>query len=374
MLALSGRWKSLAFTAAAVVIGLLVLEGLVGLYFFLEDRYWPRILAPQPSQNQVERESFMAEIRAQQAIIPEGSIVMQEDDETGWALKPTAAEETVGVRVNSLGLRGGQLGPKREGETRLLFLGDSSVHGVRCAEFFTMPESAARELKTRLGTPVLGINGGVPGFDSGRSLMQLQQLFPIVAPDWVVIGNLWSDCYMQRGLPTGGLRGKRSLLAKTNTYRLLKRLLEPLLRSRKVGWFASKEEMRQAQIEDATVGPEQYLANLLAMADLAKTNGAHPVFLILPAPVDLTQDGVPEIVAEYRNLMRRAARESGAPVVDGPGMLAPRGVKLGHFLDEVHPGPELQQLLGITVARTIADEMAKSGSGEAGPTRLLEVR
>jgi lysophospholipase L1-like esterase len=359
MVKYGGRWKSVAFALAAILIAFTMIEGAAGLYLFLEARYWPPIPSPQPPQNRTEHDEFLARLKVDQELDPGNTIVMQADDETGWSLQPTPADTFADVRVNRFGLRGGPIGSKKKDETRLLVVGDSSIFGVRCAEHQTIPIAAALDLKTRLGKPVVGLNGGVPGFDSGKSLNQLRRLFPLLKPDWVIIANLWSDCYNgQRYLDEGPGRKSR-LVARTNTYRLLKRLLEPLLQSKKVGWFASEEEMRQADGKDARTSLDQYLINLVAMAEQVKERGARPLFLILPAPVDLTAGGAPQLVVEYREMIWRAARETGAPVVDGPALLAPRGVQLHHFLDEVHPGPELQQLLGRAVARAIADEMEK---------------
>jgi len=346
-----------------MLLGLALLEGVAGLYFFLEDRYWPYVLTPGPIQNQDERSKFMARLRESRAS-GAASIVMQPDDETGWALQPSSVDEAIGLRVNSPGLRGGPIGPKQEGEVRLLFLGDSSVHGVLCPESHTMPVAAAETLQEQLGRPVVGINGGVPGFDSRKSLTQMHRLLPELKPDWVVIGNLWSDCYVQQGVQPG-TGGSTRLVNRTNTYRLLKRLLEPILRSRRVGWFASEEEMRGVQIEDAQTEPEQYLLNLLEMANVARGYGATPIFLVLPAPVDLTMDGAPPLVLEYRALMKQAAAESRAMIVDGPSILGPSGVKLHHFLDQVHPGPELQRLLGMAVAHAVAKAVEEERPSEA---------
>ncbi len=353
---LSGRWKTVAFTLASVIIGLTALEGLTAFYFFLEDRYWPHIVDPGPIKNQADRKSFMEAILSREPTSPEDLIIMQMDDETGWALKPTEEDGFLGQRINSLGLRGREIESKAPEELRLLFLGDSSIYGFGASEPQTMPESAARDLNSRLGRPVSGVNGGVPGYDSGQSLALFARVVDQVDPDWVVIGALWSDCYAERGLQMDEDGAPRSLLSKSNLYRLMRRLLEPLLSSRKVGWFASEEEMFQATVEDARTTPDQYLTNLVAMAQLARDSGATPLFLILPAPVDLTRRGPPDIAVEYRKLMRNAAQKTGALVVDGPSLLAPRGVQLHHFLDQVHPGPELQQLLGIAVSRTIAEQ------------------
>jgi lysophospholipase L1-like esterase len=358
MFRLTGRWKSLVFALAAMVIALTLLELLAATYFFLEARYWPHIPGPGPIYSAVERQEFMERLVAGDSGNPGGGILLQPDAEAGWTLQPDPADEVLGFRVNSLGLRGGEIGPKSEGDTRLFFLGDSSIYGANCGESQTMPFAAAKDLEAQLGTPVLGINGGIPGYDTWQSLLLVERLLPEIEPDWVVIGNLWSDCYPTGGVLVNAPRVRKSLVGRSNTYRLLKRLLEPLLSPGRVGWFVSREEMLQAGMDDARVTPDDYLSNLRSIARLAQDGGAEVLFLILPAPIDLTGSGAPEIVVVYRNIVRQVAKEFGAPVLDGPKFLAGRAVKLHHFLDQVHPGPELQQLLGVAVARTIFKQIS----------------
>jgi hypothetical protein len=154
-------------------------------------------------------------------------------------------------------------------------LGPISIAGVGCPEEQTMSVTAAHELTTLLGRVVVSANAGVPGFDSGSSLHQLQRLIPELHPDWVIIGNLWSDCYAIRATPEAPTATKR-WVSKTSTYRLIRRLVRPFIKARKVGWFASREEMLQASREAARTQPDQSLANLLAMAEMAGRAGRGP--------------------------------------------------------------------------------------------------
>ncbi len=357
MLALRLKWRDLAFAFAGMVLGLLALELAAGAYFYLEDRYWPRIPPPEPTENQSELTEYLAELERRRALPPEVNIPLQADEATGWSLRPNSFNAATGMRVNSLGLRGAEIGARQPGEVRLMFSGDSSIAGVGCPEEQTMSVTAAHELTTLLGRVVISANAGVPGFDSSSSLNQLQRLIPELHPDWVIIGNLWSDCYAVRAAPPEAPTATRRWVSKTSTYRLIRRLVRPFIKARKIGWFASREEMLQASRESARTQPDQYLANLLAMAEMARRAGARPLFLILPAPVDLGTDALPDIVVEYRSLMRQAAKESGAVLVDGTTLLAPYNVQIHHFVDAVHPGWEVHRLLGKAVAQAIAKEL-----------------
>ena len=110
-----------------------------------------------------------------------------------WQLRddPRKGEE---YRVNALGLRGPELGG---GDAlRVLSLGDSSIYGhsVRIDEVFTSVV-AARLTAARPTPPVEGVIGGIPGYSSYQSIRLLDRVGEAVAPDIVVIGNMWSDTF-----------------------------------------------------------------------------------------------------------------------------------------------------------------------------------
>src|SRR4051794_39884304 len=70
------------------------------------------------------------------------------------------AEFTTHVRINQLGIRGPEIGPRRPGVRRVLVLGDSFTFGAGVEEAETFPAQLAAEL-TRRGAPAEGINAGI---------------------------------------------------------------------------------------------------------------------------------------------------------------------------------------------------------------------
>jgi lysophospholipase L1-like esterase len=110
-----------------------------------------------------------------------------------WQLRddPRKGEE---YRVNALGLRGPELGAPDA--LRVLSLGDSSIYGhsVRIDEVFTSVV-AARLNAARPVPAVEGVIGGIPGYSSYQSIRLLDRVGEAVAPDIVVIGNMWSDTF-----------------------------------------------------------------------------------------------------------------------------------------------------------------------------------
>lgn len=105
-------------------------------------------------------------------------------------------------QLNSLGLRDDEIPPKSQGETRILFLGDSFTYGVGVetnqtwiAQLRSMAQQAFPEKKTRL------INGGLPGWDVVEHLRFYRAELTKLEADLVVLVVNSSDLndLIQRG-------------------------------------------------------------------------------------------------------------------------------------------------------------------------------
>ena len=290
-------------------------------------------------------------------------IVMVEDEERGWAL-PRGGKRpkhmAPSTRVNSMGLRGPEVTPRAEAEQRLFTMGDSSIFGARVAYSKVLSSVAAEELDRLLDAPVSAVIGAIPGYDSGQSLATLRKFGAKVQPTWVVIGNLWSDLY--HGDPAKIRLKRRALirgpLGKLALYRELHRRmtgLEPI----HVRWMVTNNELGNPfKGRPTRISLEKYTENLEAMVSESKKLGARALFLILPAPMDFSDDiSEQPTVERFRAVMRKAAAKHGAPLVDGPAVFKAAGAGLPWFIDNVHPSREGHELLG----KAVADAIARSG-------------
>lgn len=79
------------------------------------------------------------------------------------------------VAINSLGMRGPELPPARDGERRLLVLGDSMVWGYGVEAEQALPARLAAAMAAQLPGVVVG-NGGVPGYGSKHVAQHLPRL------------------------------------------------------------------------------------------------------------------------------------------------------------------------------------------------------
>lgn len=317
---------------------------------------------PGPSDEQtLVAELFTRRQRHEQNVLVDAPIVMVGDEARGWrmAAPVQAAPGRQGgggpqlAGANRLGLRADVPAP-REGELRLMALGDSSVYGHGVEESRTFVEVAAQELSRRWDRSVLAVNGGVPGYTSSQSLAALREVGEACAPTWIVVGNLWSDVHRLKANETfqAASRPVHDGLSWFALYRTLDRLLNPVARPTRVGWIDDPEDVGG---DDAPcrVDLPTYVANLEAMATWADAHGAQPVFLVLPAPLDLDEYPEPATIVSYRDAMKQVARDRDAPLIDGPELFRGNGATLGYFEDRVHPTLHGHALLGWGIAEVL---------------------
>jgi lysophospholipase L1-like esterase len=335
-----------------------VLAGVEGLAQVLEPATQARSIptpAPATDKNRTLISGF-SQRQAAHRIATGQATPLVEDESRGWILPPsrTIIQGDITCRINSLGMRGPEPAPKGEQELRLLALGDSSVFGFGVMEKDVFVVQAATLLSNTLGTPVSWANGAVPGHDSGQALRTLKLHGARLAPDWVLIGSLWSDVYANFGRNPAETHALRGPLRHLATYRTARRLLAPWLRTRKVRWIHSAQDIGSPGTTGSRVALPQYLRNLQAMEAEARSIGARVLFVALPAPMDFDRVPVPETVLEYRAAMRWVADQADSLLVDGPALFRDEGADISWFLDQVHPSPAGHALLAQSIATELA--------------------
>src|SRR5688572_9791142 len=107
------------------------------------------------------------------------------------------------VRVNSLGLRGPELGAREANEERILFLGDSLTYGQGVADDETMPAALARALEERAPSHRWTVvNGGNRAYGTEQEVALLEELGARIRPDIVLLGWYWNDVSERAIQPT----------------------------------------------------------------------------------------------------------------------------------------------------------------------------
>jgi lysophospholipase L1-like esterase len=109
----------------------------------------------------------------------------------------TLSEEDVVIRVNSLGLRAPNVGPKEPDEFRILAIGDSITFGDYMDESLTIPALLEKELK-QAGKKVTVLNAGLPGATASDEFYHYMELQEQIKPDLVLIGAYLNDAAQTR--------------------------------------------------------------------------------------------------------------------------------------------------------------------------------
>ncbi len=117
-----------------------------------------------------------------------------------WELVPGAAVEgreahgSVLYRVNSMGLRGRAIDPRKgSGVFRVLALGDSFTFGLEGSEEDSLPSQLERLANARSSVRIEVLNGGTPGYNTRQELAWLLQRGLTLEPDLVILGVAVGD-------------------------------------------------------------------------------------------------------------------------------------------------------------------------------------
>jgi hypothetical protein len=116
------------------------------------------------------------------------------DETKGWFHGPSAAAvsylggpDAGHVRINRLGLRGGEIEPKSPGLTRVLVFGDSYVFGVGVDEEHLLTTHLRRRLEAHFPSGVDVVNMGVSGYSTDQEYILWKELGAGLGPDFVIL-------------------------------------------------------------------------------------------------------------------------------------------------------------------------------------------
>jgi lysophospholipase L1-like esterase len=295
-----------------------------------------------------------------------------------WRLVPGLRDvvwDQTPVTTNAQGLRyGHDVAPKAEGAFRILCLGDSVTFGFRVPLVFLkrpqdrdpawLPYPARLEKRLRAANaarPVEVIPLAVPGYSSHQGLAWLRRDLGRYRPDVVTLLYGWNDVSLRPRSDPDAMKVDgmhvlaRSIVSRSQALMYASRAATRAP-SRGVHPFPHTERVRR----------EQFVANLLEMARLARAAGAAPVLIgpVFRDPVEHPDEA--QRMGAYRAALRDAAAREGIAYVEVPELTEaawPGNEKL--FLEHIHPNHAGHRVL----AQALLSFMARRGllAGLAAP-------
>lgn len=282
-----------------------------------------------------------------------------------WEMSPgTWKEDNIDLSINTLGLRGAEVGEKTG--PRAVILGDSTFFGKGIKE----EDLFLRKLEKAI--PAEFVNAAVPDYSSLQSLNLLTMRLLDLKPDLLIIGSLWSDCAyalhpdseaMQRW-PIEGEYARLHLFALNSG---LGRWLDWWLRTRpadseywKVGLKVSDSGFLRR------VPLQQYAANLDQLCAIMKWAGAGCMFVMPAQRDDLRWPDDSTMWKPYREVMRAAAMRHHVPLVSLPEAFLATGKSAATlFLSATLPTPAGQAVM--------ADAITTNLQGKNWPAEPIEI-
>jgi hypothetical protein len=141
--------------------------------------------------------------------------------------------------TNSLGLRGGELGPKKG--PRIAAFGDSFTWGWGCPQGQEWIHVAGREIEKLGGPPVETVNCGVNGYGTGTAVGLLEEIGPEIHPDVVLLGfsNDYTDNFADM-LGTPGIYTVREGTSSTRSRMITSRRTGSRGRATSIAWSPAR--------------------------------------------------------------------------------------------------------------------------------------
>lgn len=360
----SGRAGSLAVLTVALVVSLLLAEGLVRLAGAVGLVNVAPSLAEIPVPDEIQQQVNAGPSGASGPLYV-GDPVLRHRMAANWSgAFPETALQSIGrsnipIRTNALGLRSAEVTlPKPEGVFRIIALGDSVTFGWGVREEDTYPAQlgellAALHPDQRFEV----INAGVSGYGTWQESAWLQQMAGQLQPDLVVVqvhlndvaDNLWATASVGEG--------QSSWLTQHSA---LARLVQRLLLAGRGGGTGSGSCDSDWHERARRVCWDKTLALLEDMGQTASGRGATVALLPMPMRWQV-EPGVADPRAwvdsdRYQEVLRAFAAQRGWTMVDPlPAFQNAAAAGQSLFLDVGHPNETGQRLLAQELLRTLSD-------------------
>ena len=288
-----------------------------------------------------------------------------------WRVRPNLKEtywDFTVLSTNAQGLREDHdLRRKRRDGFRILCVGDSVTFGFRVPLAFPehphdfdhnlFPYPALCEKRLQTANPnrrIEVIPLAAPAYTSYQGLNWLRREIDWIQPDVVTACFGWNDVCLRN------VADKESMPA--DLPRLVARTL--ICHSQAVVHFAKWQRRNQSKRNHpnneppvARVSRDDYVANLLAIAQLARDHGARAA--LIGQVYQNAKSNPPEakLVREYRDALREAAAANGVPYLQIDELTETDAATNGNLFGElIHPNAAGHQVMANALLKFLADQ------------------
>jgi lysophospholipase L1-like esterase len=174
----------------------------------------------------------------------------------------------VAIATNALGFRDREIEPRKDGELRILLLGDSITFGYGVPDELTYGRQLESILAAELGRPVRAVNAGMGGYNTVQEYAFLEDYGSTIDPDLV------SLLYLPNDIDTNDPPFNPAKAIYGNASKITRLLMDKSWLFRLAIFAASEpESTRVASVGLRTRGAQQSLESLAKMAALCRQRG-----------------------------------------------------------------------------------------------------
>ncbi|MBA2704148.1 MAG: SGNH/GDSL hydrolase family protein [Blastocatellia bacterium] len=302
---------------------------------------------------------------AKQATIFEGDPLLL------WRLKPNLDHfvwDFTVLSTNAQHLRSDRpLQTKQAGAIRIVCLGDSVTFGYRVPTVWpdkpnvydreALPYPMLLEKELRAANPnkhIEVITMAVPGYTSHQGLAWLRRDIDQLKPDLLTISFGWNDASLSE-VPD-------SEAIKTNWRAVAVRWLVDHSQAfaHATRWLRLKQTPSARVVRPASrVSEQDYLNNMMAMAELGRQKQAAVIILAAPYRDQVTNPAEAALMKRYREGLRSVSSQNGMPFLELPELTeAAYPANEGWFGELIHPNDMGHRLLTLELLKLLGQTRA----------------
>lgn len=302
---------------------------------------------------------------------PKQATIFEGDPLLLWRLKPNLDHvvwDFTVLSTNAQHLRSDRpLQKKQAGAIRIVCLGDSVTFGYRVPTVWpdkpndydrqALPYPMLLEKELRAANPnkqIEVVTMAVPGYTSHQGLAWLRREIDSLKPDLLTISFGWNDASLSDVTDSEAI--------KTNWQAVTVRWLVDHSQAfaHATHWLRARQPPSARVVRPAPrVSEQNYLHNMIAMAQLGRQKQAAVIMLAAPYRDKVTNPAEAALMQRYRAGLRSVSGQNGLPFLELPELTeATYPTNKGWFGELIHPNEMGHRLITLELLRLLRQSRA----------------